>query len=122
MPGQSCGLTPPSDVNLEEESDTMPTTATAWGGLIDVATYATSTASISQVDSAPWINVRRGADYFCDGDACDVILGQNGADTLDGSAATNPIWFNDVGNDQVIVRTAGAIFNAVTATHCNQGI
>jgi hypothetical protein len=56
MPRQSCGLTPPSDVNLEEESDKMPTTATAWGGLIDVATYATSTARIEQFDTASWIN------------------------------------------------------------------
>jgi Ca2+-binding RTX toxin-like protein len=56
MPGQSCGLTPPSDVNPEEESDTMPTTATAWGGLVDVATYATNTARIEQFDTASWVN------------------------------------------------------------------
>jgi Ca2+-binding RTX toxin-like protein len=122
MPGQSCGLKPPSDVNLEEESNTMPTTATAWGGLVDVATYATSTESISQVDSAPWINVRRGADYLYSGDGHDVILGQNGADTLDGGAATSTLWCNDVGSDQVVIRKAGAIFSAMTATHCNQGI
>jgi hypothetical protein len=81
----------------------LPTNASQWSDVIKVAT-PTLGGTVSQFDAAPWIN---------GGDDIDIFVGGNNDVAFTGSLAVNQIRVD---------MTAGAIFSAMTATHCNQGI